>query len=152
MCAHILNSVYEETLRAWCPEFWLTSLILKRIPLVILWHIYLSAVTSQFLFVDPFTWPFFWNEKVKMLLTLSVPLSFCYCGRGILKVCLIWGSGRHPPSQRRPSLCCAYCVRSWSSTSSEKGIMHHVLLDMPIKGLFFSKEELLLDHMSLWEI
>lgn len=48
----------------------------------------------------------------------------------------VWGSGRHPPSQRRPSLCGAYCVRSWSSTSSEKG-MHHVLLDIPVKGLFF---------------
>lgn len=76
VCAHqILNSMYENTLRFWWPTWKL--LVKRRLilsvmslmlpischrPVPVLW-------TSIPIWL---TWPFFWNEKIKMLLIISV--------------------------------------------------------------------------------
>ena len=145
MCAQILNSVYEETLRVWCTEFLLTwtllaerSLILKRMALVMLWHIcsYLSAVTSQFLFADLFTWPFFLNWESKDATDSQCSLKFL----------LLWQRHseslpdlrfRTPPAlpEEAVFMRCLLCEelilhQQWKGRASW-------LLDMPIKGHFF---------------
>ena len=48
------------------------------------------------------TWLFFWNKEIKMLLTLSIPLSFSRPSRRILKVPAL--------KFRRPLFPTAYCV------------------------------------------
>lgn len=116
---------------------------------------YPSAATSQFLFFElvyQSGWPFFWNEKVKMLPTLSVrkflsrwqrrseslpnlrfrtPPARPPRGGHLYAVPTVWGNGP-PPAVKRACIMC-----SWTFLS---------------KVVFFFKEELLLDHMSLWEI